>query len=171
MNRWFRHYAGMMRDEKLVAVSLKSKQPIERVLWVWGAILESAAEHNRDGKYAFDLIEAAHFLRADVGDVARIVHELIDARRISKTRIIHWKDRQFQSDSSASRTRRWREGKARSVTSPKRHGDGPYTETETETEKVKCQPQEEKVIGDSASPRTHAREARDGLTVIAGGAK
>ena len=43
MSRWFRHYAGMMRDDKLVRAAIKSKQSIERVLWIWGAVLESAA--------------------------------------------------------------------------------------------------------------------------------
>ena len=49
MSRWFRHYAGMMRDDKLVRIAIKTKQPIERVLWIWGAILESAAEIDDNG--------------------------------------------------------------------------------------------------------------------------
>ena len=33
MSRWFRHYAGLCRDEKLVSVAIKSKQPIERTFF------------------------------------------------------------------------------------------------------------------------------------------
>jgi hypothetical protein len=36
MSRWFRHYAGMMRDDKLVRVAIRSGQTIERVVWVYG---------------------------------------------------------------------------------------------------------------------------------------
>ena len=31
MSRWFRHYAGMMRDDKPVRIAIKTKQPIERI--------------------------------------------------------------------------------------------------------------------------------------------
>jgi hypothetical protein len=50
VSRWFRHYAGMMRDDKLVRVAIRSGQAIERVCWIWGAILESAAEIDNGGK-------------------------------------------------------------------------------------------------------------------------
>lgn len=65
MSRWFRHYAGMMRDDKLVRAALRTKQPIERVVWVWGAILESAAEIDDAGRYDIDAGEIAYFLHAD----------------------------------------------------------------------------------------------------------
>jgi hypothetical protein len=72
MSRWFRHYAGMMRDDKLVRVAIRSKQTIERVVWVYGAILESAAEID-DGDMILDAAEIAYFLRADEADVAAVV--------------------------------------------------------------------------------------------------
>ncbi len=150
MSRWFRHYAGMMRDDKLVRVAIRSQQSIERVLWVWGAILESAAEIDDGGRYDFDTAEAAYFLRSTEDDVLAVANELEGAGRISQGCVVKWRDRQFQSDRSAERQRRYRErGKNRDtdgqseqrhcdsdagVTSPKRHGDAPETETETETD-------------------------------------
>lgn len=159
MSRWFRHYAGMMRDEKLVRVSIKSKQTIERVLWVWGAILESAAEIDEDGRYDFDTAEAAYFLRADEDDILAIVASLEAAGRLDKGVVAKWGTRQFSSDRSAERQRRYRErqkcgdldssdggwanrpgngddAKNVTVTSPKRDGDAPETDTETETEEL-----------------------------------
>lgn len=47
MSRWFRHYAGLCRDDKLVRVALKSKQTVERVVWVWLSCLEHAASEDR----------------------------------------------------------------------------------------------------------------------------
>lgn len=152
MSRWFRHYAGMMRDEKLVSAAMRSKQPIERVLWVYGAILESAAEINYHGKFALDTAEAAYFLRADQADLDNIVRALEELGRLDGQRVVQWGKRQFASDRSAERQRAYRErgGKSQDnqtdrtvtqdagdgdVTSPSRHGDAPETETYTESEK------------------------------------
>src|ERR1035437_4506737 len=107
MTRWYRHYAGLSRDEKLVRVAIKSKQTIERVVWVWGAILESAAEVNDNGRYDFDIGEASYFLRSDENDVGGIVDALENLGRIHEGYVIHWSDRQFQSDTSAERQKRY----------------------------------------------------------------
>jgi hypothetical protein len=149
MSRWFRHYAGMMRDDKLVRVAIRSGQTIERVVWIYGAILESAAEIDDGGLFDFDAAEAAYFLRAPESDVLSVVAELAAAGRIAETRVLKWSDRQFQSDRSAPRQAAYRERKRQAggnnppsgdanVTSQSRHGDAP--ETETETEKIKTEP-------------------------------
>ena len=154
MSRWFRHYAGMMRDDKLVSAAIKSKQTIERVVWVWGAILESASEIDDDGRYEIDTAEIAWFLRADQSELDAIEDALHTLGRVHQGRVARWGVRQFQSDRSAERQRRYRErnkvtdsseaGEAQpvteetsrniEVTSQSRHGDAPETETETETD-------------------------------------
>lgn len=111
MSRWFRHYAGMMRDEKLVSVAVRSKQPVERVVWVWGAILESAAEIDDGGRYEFDAAEAAYFLRADEADLVAIVDALTNANRLGEGVVVKWRDRQYQSDRSVARQAAYRERK------------------------------------------------------------
>lgn len=151
MSRWFRHYAGMMRDDKLVRVSIASKQSIERVVWVWGAILESAAEIDEGGIYDVDPAEIAYFLRAEEIDIRNIINALECMGRISAGSVVKWGNRQFQSDRSASRVAAYRErkrsesdrGNAKSatgngdVTLQERHCNSPETETETETEEPK----------------------------------
>jgi hypothetical protein len=140
----------MMRDDKLVRVAIRSKQSIERVLWVWGAILESAAEVDDNGRFDFDIAEAAYFLRTDESDVAAIVDALSAQDRIAENNVVNWSARQFTSDRSAERQRRYRERKKGcdvgatgvdepcesdsdgEVTSLSRHGDAPETETETD---------------------------------------
>lgn len=109
MSRWFRHYAGMMRDEKLVAIAVKSKQPVERVLWVWGAILESATEINDNGRYELDAAEVAYFLRADEADICAVLAGLESAARLADHRVVRWCDRQFSSDKSKDRQAAYRE--------------------------------------------------------------
>lgn len=160
MSRWFRHYAGLMRDEKLVRVAVRSKQPVERVVWVYGAILESAAEINDAGRYEFDAGEAAYFLRCDDDDLVRIVQCLDDIGRLSDGVVVRWSERQFDSDSAKERQRRYRERvKARSdvqerdndvgkaspsvtgdVTRPSRDGEVTAQETETDTDTRKEEP-------------------------------
>ncbi len=154
MSRWFRHYAGMMRDEKLVRVAIKSKQPVERVLWIWGAILESAAEIDEDGRFDLDAAEVAYFLRAGEDDVGAVLNGLADAGRLADNIVVNWGDRQFSSDRSKERQAAYRERqraqKRRSdgedrhqingVTSPKRHRDVEVTAQETETETEVLEP-------------------------------
>src|SRR4249919_1129621 len=150
MSRWFRHYAGMMRDDKLVRVAIRSSQTVERVVWVWGAILESASEIDDEGRFDFDTAEASYFLRASEDHVRAIVSALGDVGRLSEDRVVKWGDRQFKSDRAAERQARYRERKRNGdtdggkpecdgegdgeVTSLSRHGDAPETETETETD-------------------------------------
>jgi len=138
----------MMRDDKLVRVAIKSGQPIERVLWVYGAILESAAEVDDGGRFDFCSGEAAYFLRADRADVDAVIAALEETGRICDGSVVAWGDRQYQSDrSGAERQARYRNRRKAGqvstdgdsngdavVTSPSRHGDAPETETETETE-------------------------------------
>lgn len=137
MSRWFRHYAGMMRDDKLVRVAIRSKQSIERVCWIYGAILESAAEANADGTYDVDTAEIAYFLRADEADILAVFAELESGGHLYSGAVVKWGDRQFKSDSSADRQAAYRERKRRArnadgeVTSPSRHRDAPETDTET----------------------------------------
>lgn len=135
--RWFRHYAGMMREPKFVGVAARSKQPIERVAFVWACMLESAAECQEQGSFVLDNDEVAYFLRCDVSEIIAIRTELEDVGVIDGTNVTKWLERQHESDTSTSRTRRYRE--------KKRHGDVPETlsggsvtapETETETEKI-----------------------------------
>lgn len=151
MSRWFRHYAGMMRDEKLVRVAIKSKQTIERVVWVWGAILESAAEIDDHGRYDLDAAEIAYFLRADEADISAVLAALGDAGRVANGVVVKWGDRQFSSDRSNARVAAYRERKRAergdgndgteagnaNVTLQERHGNSPETETELDTERKK----------------------------------
>lgn len=146
MSRWFRHYAGMVRDDKLVRASIKSKQSIERVVWIWGAVLESAAEIDDDARYEVDADEIARFLRCKAGVVKNVLDALIDLGRIDGERVTAWSKRQFKSDRSNERVAAHRNKKRSDgngdvtlqVTLPQRDGNSPETETETEVTLAKA---------------------------------
>lgn len=152
MSRWFRHYGGLARDEKLVSVAVKSRQSVERVIWVWSAILESASEINDNGRYEFDTAEAAYFLRCDDAELGSILTCMEGLGRIADGVVVRWGDRQYSSDSAAERQRRYRERKSAKAGIPqddsedKRNGDvtvtspsvtvtAQDTDTDTDTEK------------------------------------
>lgn len=101
MVRWFRHYPGLARDGKLVAVALRSGQPIERVVWTWCAILEDAAERMDNGSFRLDLLEAAHFLRCSQADLQTILDALDENGRTQAGVIVAWDARQFRDNSTA----------------------------------------------------------------------
>jgi len=136
MSRWFRHYAGMMRDDKLVRAALRSKQSIERTLWVWGAVLESAAEIDNEARYEVDPAEIAHFLRCKPAHIEAILEALKELGRIDGERVSTWSKRQFKSDRSNDRVTEYRAKKRAErngdVTLQERHCNAPETETETD---------------------------------------
>ena len=160
MSRWFRHYAGLARDEKLVGVAMRTGQPVERVAWVWCAILESAAEIDDGGRYEFDCAGAAWFLRAAEADMAAVEAGLAAAGRVAEGRVVKWGDRQYQSDRSAVRQAEYRKRKRAGgdgddsaaitsgnvtpsvsdggVTSPDRDVTPPDTDTDTDTHSSEC---------------------------------
>lgn len=107
MSRWFRHYAGMMRDEKLVRVAVRCKQPVERVVWVWGAILESAAEINDGGRYELDAGEASKFLGTSRRNIVLIENTLASLGRVDKDRVV-WGGVQFGEDRPRPSSEIWR---------------------------------------------------------------
>lgn len=90
MSRWFRHYAGMMRDEKMVSAAIRSKQPVERVLWVWGAILESAAEIDDGGRFEVEWDAAAYLLRVEVKFLTDICGALEAEGMVSAEVVSDW---------------------------------------------------------------------------------
>ena len=78
MSRWFRHHHGLSRDEKLLRVAERSLQPIDRVVWVWIAVLESAAELDRDGVFDVDAGELAYFLNVEQDHIEAILSAIGD---------------------------------------------------------------------------------------------
>lgn len=109
MVRWFRHYPGLARDGKLVAVALRCGQPIERVVWTWNAILEDAAERNDGGRFELDTLEASHFLGCQAADLEAVLAELEKSGRTASGVVPAWSARQFASDISTARVRAHRE--------------------------------------------------------------
>lgn len=108
MSRWFRHYAGLARDEKLVRVAIQSGQTVERVVWVWIALLESASERNDEGTFDCCAAEMAYTLRCQKEEIDGILKCLNDIGRTDGNKIAKWDVRQYKGDSSTERVKKYR---------------------------------------------------------------
>ncbi|MET0531381.1 MAG: hypothetical protein ABW003_24120 [Microvirga sp.] len=138
MSRWFRHYAGLTTDPKFGGVARRAKATRERVVFVWCCLLESAAEVNEGGRFSIDADSIADVLSCDTAEVQTILDQMEATGLVAGSTIGKWADRQFESDTSASRTRRYREKKRRGdepVTSRDGGVTPPETESETDTER------------------------------------
>lgn len=139
MNRWFRHYTGTMRDPKFVTASVTLGVTVERVTFVWCALLESAADCNDGGRFDTHPGELARFLQCNEAGIEAILVELQRIGIIDGKTITKWGKRQYEDNSNAVRQRRFRDKKKndaessalRSVTDD-RYVTPPETETETE---------------------------------------
>ena len=107
--RWYRAYVGMMRDPKLVGVAARSHQTIERVAFVWGCILEDAAEREARGVFHLDVDSLGYLLRCDSDEIDRILSEMTGVGMIGDGKVTRWSVRQYASDSSTERVRKHRQ--------------------------------------------------------------
>lgn len=117
MTRWYRAYVGTCTDPKIGAVALRAKVSRSVTVAIWHVILESAADANAGGKTDIDEFGIAAALCEPLEDVQRVLVCLKEANRFSDGQVVSWNRRQYESDTSADRTRKWRE----------RNGDGVVT--------------------------------------------
>lgn len=133
MSRWFRHYAGMMADPKFGAIARRSKASRAEVLFVWGCILENAAE-NESSSYEWDADLCADLLNCDTDHAQRIHDEMQRSGLLEDGRVASWDSRQFVSDNSTERSRRHRKNKRNAnATLQNVAASPPEAETETDS--------------------------------------
>jgi hypothetical protein len=128
---WLRLYCDMPNDPKVGTLS-------DTQFRTWVELLCLAGKADAGGCTGVTLAEASWALRRDI---AADLTELGGQRGLitiinNRVVITKWEKRQYKSDSSTERTRKWRE--KHSETSQERHGDGAeQRREETDTEKKK----------------------------------
>lgn len=135
MGYWFRLYTEILDDHKLADLS-------DRQFRTFISLLAIAKECNQDGVISMSPRQISWRMRANIKDVKSALDKLMELEILMINNGFYafksWKKRNFDSDSSASRTKKWRDKKNVTVTSQERHaerhGDALETETETETE-------------------------------------
>jgi predicted phage replisome organizer len=139
---WFRCYTEIKRDRKLRRLPIAHR-------WIWVVLMAIAKESPSEGRLL--LSEDLPITVDDIADEAAVdVEEVEQAiERFKEQNMIHeedgvyvltnWDDRQFVSDTSTERVRKYRQRKKETLL--KRSGNDevtpPDTETETDTETEK----------------------------------
>ncbi len=128
---WFRLYNEALDDEKLRLLAFEDRWHFVALLCCKSkGLLDSADSHDlKNRKIALKLGLSTR----ELDEVARRLSEvgLIDRSTLQP---LAWDDRQFKTDTSAERTRQYRERLKQSGDKKKRHCDVTVTVQETETE-------------------------------------
>jgi len=127
---WFRAYGEMVDNDRLKLLAFEDR-------WHYVALLCCKTQGILDEKQTPELLRRRIAVKLglqlrEVEEVARRLEEvgLLNAKTLQP---IGWNKRQFKSDSSAERTRKWRKRKNNqnvTVTEPASHGDGSYAKND-----------------------------------------
>lgn len=158
---WFRWWHGTLTDPKFQWVARKSGQSFTSVIALWVALLERAssvtqgdASVTRGDVSGFDCDDHDVLFGIDDGSCAQILAAFVAKGMIANGAIANWEKRQpKREDSSAERTRAYRERKSK--VAPDTHGDAPVTQCDDkrrEEEIRNIEPNGSVDSGEKASP-------------------
>jgi len=144
--KWFRLYSEMLHDRKLARVSRREQIPKTTLLGIWVSLLCIANDSPIRGTLMIGedlpmtMPEIADELEISESDLSNIWNTLIAVGMIEFHDecfcIASWDKRQFKSDSSNERVKRYREKQSdNDVTLPKRYSNALDTDTDTDTDK------------------------------------
>jgi hypothetical protein len=135
--KWYRAYVGTTTDKKLGAIALRAGVSRSVVVASWHVILESAADANAGGECQCDEFDVSAALGEPLEAIQRVMVCFAEANMFRDGRVTAWQRRQYESDSSAERTKQWRD---RNKQAPRRPCDvtvtPPDTESDTDTEHI-----------------------------------
>lgn len=130
---WFRMYADAIDNEKLRLLAFEDRWHFVALLCLKrrGLLDEGDSEQLRDRKISIKLGLGSP-------ELSELKRRLMEVVLVDENwQPIGWEAKQYESDSSAERTRRYRERRAArdvTVTSQSRHGDGGVTASDTDTD-------------------------------------
>jgi hypothetical protein len=130
--KWLRLYTDIRSDAKVGLLAFEDQR---HYIWLLTMMLDGTLD-----QFQGDMLDRAvgRQLGLDASTTSEVKRRLMEVMLVDHHwRPIGWKKRQYESDSSAERTRKWRENKKKTdsnvtVTSQGRFSDGPDTDTDTE---------------------------------------
>lgn len=135
MSRWYRAYAGTIKDDKLAEVSVIAGCSRSVAIAVWHAILESAAETDDGGRFETTPRRVAAALCEPLCAIQGVFDAMTEIAMIGSDTVTAWKNRQYESDKSTGRSRKHRETlRNADATLHDRCATPPEAETDTDTE-------------------------------------
>ena len=121
---WFRVYSEILDDRKLKRICKKTGHSKALVIGVWTCLLALANNATPRGELSIseDIPYTIDDLEDELGLPSEIIHQLIDEFKAmgmmngkNTLEITNWEKRQFKSDNSTERVRRFREKEAEEV--------------------------------------------------------
>ena len=165
MTQWFRMYGEVLTDRKLARVTKTSGQPRVVVLGLWTTLLCLASDSPERGRllltedHPYSAEDLADETGLDTGEIAGILNAFADLRMVAwdgdVLTICAWSERQYESDVSTERVRRFRAKQRNgSATTEKRFGNSPDTESDTEqTTETEAEQTAEPARAEKRAPR------------------
>jgi 5-methylcytosine-specific restriction endonuclease McrA len=111
VSRWYRAYAGTVTDAKLAEAALIANVSRSVSIAAWHCLLESAAERNNCGSYETSARRVAVILCEPPSSIETLLQAFDELGLIGDGAVKAWSKRQFQSDGSAERVKRYRENR------------------------------------------------------------
>jgi hypothetical protein len=140
--RWCRLYCGTYSDPKFRAIARRTGRPVTEVVPIWLAVLEGAAESGTS-QYRFDPDAVAAVLDMETVAAQAIHAEMERMGMLGGGIITNWNRRQFISDNSTERSRRFRE----------RRGGGDATEMQRRCNVAETMPQQVETVAATEKQR------------------
>lgn len=111
MSRWYRAYEGTVTDAKLAEAAMMAEVSRSVAIAAWHALLESAACKNNCGSYETSHRRVAVILCEPPPRIEALFGAFSELGLIADGAISAWAKRQFQSDGSTERVKRYRENR------------------------------------------------------------
>jgi 5-methylcytosine-specific restriction endonuclease McrA len=111
MSRWYRAYEGTVTDAKLGEAALIAEVSRSVSIAAWHAILESAACKNNSGSYETTPRRVAVILCEPPVRIEALFAAFKELGMVDEHGVSSWRKRQFQSDGSNERVKRYRENR------------------------------------------------------------
>lgn len=152
MSRWYRAYEGTVTDAKIGEAALVAGCSRSVAIAAWHCILESCCSAQRGGEFDTNPRRVAVILSEPPATIEALFAAFSEIGMVCNGAVTAWKQRQFESDTSAERSRKHRERKRNgdatlqersatgieeTETSQGRDATPPDTDTDTDTEREK----------------------------------
>lgn len=141
---WFRFYSETIRDSKIRRVARKAGETPAHVIGVWSVLLSLASESQERGVLLLgnDPVTVDDIEDVTGCNVSATLQEMVQVGMLNLDGEVYsiaaWEKRQYASDNSTPRVKKYRQGKKQAETLqetfPKRYSNAPETESDTETE-------------------------------------
>lgn len=139
MTRWYRAYAGTVKDDKLAEVAVIAGCSRSVAIAVWHAILESAAETDDGGRYETSPRRVAAALCEPAEVIVAAFAAMGEIGMLADGGVAAWKRRQYESDKSTERSRKHRQAKRNADATPmQRCATPPEAETDIQLAAANC---------------------------------